>query len=68
MRTDGCYYYGNESKCRSCAEIAREDFDRSFKAAREAREVLADKLSPAMIRELEKVCELYFAAGQKNNF
>jgi hypothetical protein len=58
----------SENSCQSCAAIARADFDRAFKTAREAREELADKMSPAMIRELEKVCELYFSAGQKNNF
>lgn len=46
----------------------REEFQKIFDKARDARNDLEDKIPDHLRIELMRVCELYFSAGQKNNF
>lgn len=54
----------------------REEFQKIFDKAKDAREELKDIISDSveypgnksLNERLDRVCELFFSAGQKNNF
>lgn len=48
----------------------KEKFQEKFNQAKYERDLLADNLNltPEQTKELERVCEKWFIAGQANNF